>query len=488
VYVRTGLEVADPSVAREMTLTVSADDGFVAWLNGVEVGRWGVGPRPSPVPHDALAAITVSVEPPVPVSFRIDPKGLREGRNVVALQGLNASLGSSDLSLIPVVTRRPESDAARDRKLVEDFRTAGGTRRPAVLAYLEGRALERAGKPAEAEDRFREAERLRASAQEASALASSPASSSPASSSPASSSPASSSPAWSSPASSSPASSSPASSAQQSSPPRSPAQQAPAHQAPARQASASEPLLHLAGCLRETGRREEAEALLRAAIEGPGRSSAETWDLWVSMALVDLGRSPAQVLAAFPPEAEGTSPRAADLRWLLDRLGRGEPIRIRCGGGEYRARDGSVWGADRFFTSGCRYSETPWEPLPPDVSPAYGGEIDGTDDDPLFQTERWFPADERPPAGYRVPLAPGRWRVTLHFAEVFLRKAGLRTFDIRVEGVSVLSWYDIVAEAGFATADRKEFEVELRDGFLDIEFLPQAEFPKVSAIEVRRAE
>jgi hypothetical protein len=111
--------------------------------------------------------------------------------------------------------------------------------------------------------------------------------------------------------------------------------------------------------------------------------------------------------------------------------------------------------------------------------------VAGTEDDPLYQTERWFPSDLPGSQGYRIPVPQGQYRVSLHFAEIFLRERGarVRVFDVRLEGKPVLESYEPLA-AGFATAETKTFDVEVRDGFLDVEFKPRADSPKISAIAI----
>ena len=90
-------------------------------------------------------------------------------------------------------------------------------------------------------------------------------------------------------------------------------------------------------------------------------------------------------------------------------------------------------------------------------------------------------------SGYAIPLPPATYRVTLHFAEIFATRPGTRIFHVSLEGTRQLDWYEPLT-AGFATADRKELTVEVTDGVLDIVFLPEAEFPKVSAIEVEKVQ
>ena len=82
---------------------------------------------------------------------RMNPRLLRPGRNVLAIQGLNRSKDSSDLSLIPVlscrVPRDPKMDRRRFEKSISALKEKGSAER---LAYLEGRLLEREGKYREA--------------------------------------------------------------------------------------------------------------------------------------------------------------------------------------------------------------------------------------------------------------------------------------------------------------------------------------------------
>jgi hypothetical protein len=87
----------DPSAFNFMTLRMRYDDGFVAYLNGVEVQRalftgtpaWSSAADST---HDDAAAVVFE-------EFDISSKVslLRKGQNVLAIQGMNQSAGSSDL-------------------------------------------------------------------------------------------------------------------------------------------------------------------------------------------------------------------------------------------------------------------------------------------------------------------------------------------------------------------------------------------------------
>ncbi len=104
VYIRKAFTLEDMSSITQMLLSVNFDDAFVAYLNGVEVARSGApGAVGVPVPFNALA--TGDHEAGVPVSFKIaNPQTiLHAGENVIAVQGINLALTSSDFSLAPTL-------------------------------------------------------------------------------------------------------------------------------------------------------------------------------------------------------------------------------------------------------------------------------------------------------------------------------------------------------------------------------------------------
>ncbi len=87
-----------------LVLGVNYDDGFVAYLNGTEVARPGLGGSTgTPVPYNTLAT---SHEAGSEEQFEIPKSLLVVGTNVLAIQAHNAALDSSDLSLAPRLMRR----------------------------------------------------------------------------------------------------------------------------------------------------------------------------------------------------------------------------------------------------------------------------------------------------------------------------------------------------------------------------------------------
>jgi hypothetical protein len=95
VFFRKTFSVSNPSGATQIVLNVNVDDGFIAWVNGTEIGRYNV---PSgDLAYDASAI--VAGEPTLvaePVTNGI-PSLLLAGENVIAVQVFNANRTSSDL-------------------------------------------------------------------------------------------------------------------------------------------------------------------------------------------------------------------------------------------------------------------------------------------------------------------------------------------------------------------------------------------------------
>lgn len=94
VYLRREFEVTSPETLESLTLKVLSDDGFVAWINGVEVARFNV-------PSGELRASASSrsaLSEPLPVeTFSVSNVAtlLRTGRNVLAIHAFNSSLNDS---------------------------------------------------------------------------------------------------------------------------------------------------------------------------------------------------------------------------------------------------------------------------------------------------------------------------------------------------------------------------------------------------------
>jgi hypothetical protein len=85
-----------------MKLNIKYDDGFVAYINGVEVARANF--EGTPVWNSQ--ALTTSAEPVENTSIDISAyvNALKSGTNILAVQGLNYNIESSDFLILPTLT------------------------------------------------------------------------------------------------------------------------------------------------------------------------------------------------------------------------------------------------------------------------------------------------------------------------------------------------------------------------------------------------
>ncbi|MBN1669827.1 MAG: lamin tail domain-containing protein [Kiritimatiellae bacterium] len=117
-FFRREFEIESPGRAAELRVSIEFDDGFVAWLNGEEVGRCNVeGDAGEFVPFSSIA--TDSIEP---TEWSATLGGasmtpLKAGANLLAVQVFNKSLSSSDLFFdaeLAVVTATVSDDQDED--------------------------------------------------------------------------------------------------------------------------------------------------------------------------------------------------------------------------------------------------------------------------------------------------------------------------------------------------------------------------------------
>lgn len=141
-------------------------------------------------------------------------------------------------------------------------------------------------------------------------------------------------------------------------------------------------------------------------------------------------------------------------------------ININAGGDAYAAAGGVAYDADRDFVGGNVFTTT--------------NPIANTVDDVLYQTERTAAGG----FGYVLPVPNGNYTVRLHFAEIFHTQVGQRVMDVSLEGTPVLTDFDLVAEAGSFTALVREFQVQIADGAVELDFSASVDQPKVSAIQL----
>jgi WD40 repeat protein len=101
VYTRAVFKVEDPKMVEKLSLRVLVDDGMVAYLNGQEVGRDNIEGSPP-----AFNAPTKASHEPLGVDIDLAPSigKLAVGDNVLAVQGHNQKIDSSDFVLTATLT------------------------------------------------------------------------------------------------------------------------------------------------------------------------------------------------------------------------------------------------------------------------------------------------------------------------------------------------------------------------------------------------
>jgi hypothetical protein len=119
LFARTGFHLDNPSALNSLRLDIQYDDGFVAYLNGVEVARrnapgvtgsavaWNAEATSVQADRAALAPETIDLTPNL--------SALRTGANVLAIQGLNIRAADEDFLLVPTLTATSLNDTATEK-------------------------------------------------------------------------------------------------------------------------------------------------------------------------------------------------------------------------------------------------------------------------------------------------------------------------------------------------------------------------------------
>ena len=136
VYVRAPFFVDQLSQVAELRLSVKYDDGFVAYLNGVEVARRGAPALAGDLPwtagasgsRDEAAAVAFEV-----IDLTAQRGRLVEGVNLLSFQGLNQTADSSDFLLVPILEAQPTGLVRRP-----EIEVASATSISAAGAVLQG--------------------------------------------------------------------------------------------------------------------------------------------------------------------------------------------------------------------------------------------------------------------------------------------------------------------------------------------------------------
>jgi hypothetical protein len=161
------------------------------------------------------------------------------------------------------------------------------------------------------------------------------------------------------------------------------------------------------------------------------------------------------------------------------------PVRILAGSTTEKSVDrfGAEWLGDRYVSGG---EGNRWE---------FGGKEMGVP----VRTIRWAPDQlyfrsfRFGSFSYRIPLPAGKYDLKLYFSEVIFLPTEFgdgvenrRIFDVTMNGLPLLSSFDIAADAGAAnTADIRAFSnVSPVDGFLTLDFRPVLSGAWLNAIEI----
>ncbi len=152
------------------------------------------------------------------------------------------------------------------------------------------------------------------------------------------------------------------------------------------------------------------------------------------------------------------------------------PVRVNANGPAFTDSGGKSWSADHAYSAGSWGYDTIYG------SASTASAIAGTSDDALYQSYNLF----NNWTGYKFDVANGTYQVTLKMVEDWANAAGQRKFDVRIEGTTVLSAFDIFAACGAFTACDRTFTATVGDGQLNVQFNMNggANYGTVSAIEV----
>ena len=164
------------------------------------------------------------------------------------------------------------------------------------------------------------------------------------------------------------------------------------------------------------------------------------------------------------------------IRWNFS--GSAGTVRIKAGDlSGYESKIGERYGSDMYFSGGVgRGINAPDSPAADRIAVAAA-------DSGLYDSFR------EGTFSYRVPVPSGRYQVTLKFQEPVADAAGVREFDVLINGSTVLKRFDPFLSAGgkLRGIDRT-IKSTARAGAILIEFRPVKGRALVSAVSIRRSD
>jgi hypothetical protein len=143
------------------------------------------------------------------------------------------------------------------------------------------------------------------------------------------------------------------------------------------------------------------------------------------------------------------------------------PIRVNCGGLQYKDVSGHVWSPDYGYSSSSTAKSTM-------------ASISGTTDPVLYQTYR----TQSGTLQYQFSMPNGTHTVNLRFAETFYSSISQRVFNIVLNGQTLRSNVDIYSLVGANRALVLTFPVNVINGQVLIQLVAVVGTPKINAIEI----
>jgi len=146
VYIRKKINISDKSQIEQLMLDIDYDDGFVMYLNGVEVARSanvnGTFPAYNAGTTSDKEALMYSGG--LPNRYMLKPSMLVNGENIFAFQVLNYNIGSSDLSSRIFVHAKLKSDGIKFHQVPSWFTEPvdyGTSNLPLIFVDTKGKAI-----------------------------------------------------------------------------------------------------------------------------------------------------------------------------------------------------------------------------------------------------------------------------------------------------------------------------------------------------------
>jgi len=164
-----------------------------------------------------------------------------------------------------------------------------------------------------------------------------------------------------------------------------------------------------------------------------------------------------------------TSVPGPEIHIRTDESHNGEVVlALNAGGDTYKSANDVLYFGDEstgYVSGGNKYSTT--------------SAISGTDDDVIYQTERYGNFS------YNIPVTNGFYNVILKFAEIYWDNQNYRVFNVIAEGQTIIKNFDILFRTMKNTAYDVVVPVEVEDGSLNINFVTITDNAKLSALELR---